>query len=164
MGLNYQLVASTMSDEYDSIKQTPDVPAAPRWMDAYKSAYDGDANNGTFSLPAVVMTSNPSLLEFNVSNSVSTAQEMAKSLADYWSYQVTPGTPQNCTAITSVTNDASKIETPILNYLTSLGNTERLPQYEHLFQFIEDQVKTIIWTVNEADGTGCSTSYTVSIS
>jgi hypothetical protein len=164
MALDYQSVASTMSAEYDSIKQTPNTPAGPRWMSKYKTTYDADANSGTFSMPAVVMTSNPGLLEFSVSNDVSTAQNWAKSLADYWSSQVTPGAPQVCAAITSVTNDASKIESPILSYLTGLGDTERLPQYEHLFQFIENQVKGIVWTISEADGSGCSTTYTVSIS
>jgi len=163
MSLNYSAVASAISSEYNDIKQTPGTPAGDRWMSFYTSTYDSDANNGSFSASSVVMVSNPSLLEFNVSNDTSTVNNWAKSIADYWVSQVTPGSPQNCGAITSVTNDASKIESEIANYLSGLGDIERTPYYEHLFEFIENQVKSIIWTVSESDGSGCSSTYNVSI-
>jgi hypothetical protein len=164
MSLNYSALASSINTEYEDIKTTPDIPAGPRWMEHYKTSYDGDAMAGTFSAASVVMVSNPSLLEFGVSNDPSTNSNWGASLASYWSSQLTPGVPQVCGAITSVTNDASKIESPIISYLASLGDTERNPPYEHIFEFIENQVKSIIWTVTESDGSPCNSTYTVTIS
>lgn len=169
MSLNYVSLASNINDNYNSLKnnkqqdnpnQVP-YPSNPgtAWMDNYIIDYDTDANNGVFSAASVVMISQPELLRFdNTGSSCSGPTMWAAKLVAYWEAQITPGTPQIDT-ITSITNDAAKIQTPIEGYLCSAVSTLKNPPYEEVFQFIETQVKTIIWTVNEQGG-----SYTVTIS
>ena len=174
MTLNYVTVSANMDSAYDALKndkiqdnpnQVP-YPRAPltQWMDAFKTNYDNDANNGTFSEANVVMTPMPALLEFdNTGSTCSGPNMMAAKIAQYWAAQVTPGTPQHKTSITNVVNDAAKIEAPIQAYLCGSTSVLSTPHYEHLFLFIENQVKTIIWQVTEADGGGSAT-YPVTIS
>jgi hypothetical protein len=171
MPLNYSSLSANILSTYldqknnlilDNEKQTP-YPAPPgtEWMDNYVTNYDQDALSGVFSLPAVIMVSNPGLLRFSYTPRPTT---MATQLASYWSSQLTPGAPQFCSSIVSVTNDAAKIEAPIRSYLLgSYNGSELTPHYEHLFQFIESQVKSIIWTISESSK-DCSKTYTVTIS
>ena len=145
-------------DEFETLI-TPGVPLPEdKWISNYIIAYDNDANNGIFTAPSVVMVNKPELLIF-IANSVCSGPDMlAAKISEYWQAQLTPGTPISG-GIQNITNDAAKIQAPIENYLCTLGTmTETTPYYEHLFQFIELQVKTIIWTVTESLST-----YTVTI-
>lgn len=175
MSLNFITVSANMNNTYTALKtdtqadnanQVP-YPKAPgtKWVDDFKLYYNSNSMAGTFSQASVIMVSLPALLSFvNTSNSCAgAADNMAKAISDYWVAQITKGAPQVYTIITSVTNDASKISATIKSYLCSQVSTSKSPNYEHIFQYIENQVKTIIWTVNETNGT-LSTSYTVSIS
>lgn len=169
MSLNYVTLAANMNGTYDTLKSTKQqdnpnqvpYPSNPgtKWMDDYIVFYDTDANAGTFSAASVVMASMPSLLIFdNNASACSGPTMMAAKLASYWIAQVTPGTPQIDT-ILSVSNDAAKIQTPIETWLCSQTSTLSAPPYEALFNYIESQVKTIVWTVTEQGG-----SYSVTIS
>lgn len=145
MSLDYTVVSADMVSIYDTLKndtqqdnpnQTP-YPKNPgtQWMDAFKTNYDSYAIAGTMTAGLVTLTSQPSLLDFSSST-------LGTVISAYWSAQTTPaGSAVSCT------NDASKIAIPIDNYLAGLGTmAESTPHYEHLFSFIETQVKTIVWT------------------
>jgi hypothetical protein len=175
MSLNYAGVSSQIDAVYDTqkntkqsdnAKQVPYVSApATEWMDNYIVIYDADSVAGTFTLPAVVMVSNPSLLTFeNDTKTCGGSNGMGQKIADYWSSQLTFGAPQNCSAIVGVTNDAAKIGPAIESFLCSQTSTAKTPNYEFIFSFIEDQVKSIIWTISESDSSPCSSTYTVTIS
>lgn len=171
MSLNYIQLSNELNNYYKTMKnnlvtdlqpnQKP-YPANPspayEWVDNYINVYDTDANNGVFSATSVVMLSSPSTLRYipGVYNA------MAKPITDYWKLQLTQGAPMY-DGIVSITNDAAKIEAPISAYLNSLTSTLKTPSYEHLFSYIETQVKTIIWTVTETSGTSTVT-YDVVIS
>lgn len=170
MPLNYITLSSSINSIYEqqknnlisnNPKQTPyPAPTSTEWMDNYILLYNADAMQGVFSLPAVVMTPNPNILRFSYLPRPTT---IGTQIAAFWSGQLTPGQPQVCPAIVSVTNDAAKIGPIIDSYLLGLpGNVQNLPPYSHLFQFIESQVKTIIWTISEA-GPLCATTYPVTI-
>lgn len=175
MSLNFPVVSSQMNDIYtglkldkqsDNVNQVP-YPKAPgtQWVVAFKMYYDSDSIAGTFSKASVVMVSRPALLDFiNTGNSCASAPtNMAKVITDYWVSQLAFGTPQILTSIVSITNDASKINAPIKDYLCTQVSTLKTPSYNHIFQYIENQVKSIIWTVTEKDST-TTTSYPVTIS
>lgn len=178
MALDYVTLSANILSKYveqkdqrrsDNVKQISypylDNPTSGTvWMDNYVDDYDTDANNGVFSAASVVMISQPELLRFN-NYAVACGGDdmMAAKISEYWMAQVTFGSPQ-MDGIISITNDAAKIRAPIENYMCSYpGGQESTPYYEHLFKFIEQQVKTIIWTVTELSG-GVPTSYTVTIS
>jgi hypothetical protein len=175
MSLDFSAVSSSMDAIYetqknnkqaDNEKQVPYVSApGTEWMDNYIVIYDADSIAGTFSLPAVLMTSNPSLLRFIVDNeNCGGSNGMGQKISDYWASQVAYGVPQNCSAIVGISNDAAKIGPVIESYLCSQTSTAKTPNYEHLFSFIETQVNSIIWTISESDSSGCSSTYTVNIS
>lgn len=170
MSLDYITLSSNILSTYtsqknnriqDNVNQVPyPAPVGTEWMDNFVIRYDQDSNNGVFSASSVIMVSNPEILRFdNNSQSCGGPTMMAAKIVEYWKSQVTPGTP-TMTSIQSIENDAQKILSPIENYLCSYpGGIESSPPYEHLFNFIEQQVKTIIWTVTE-EGNG---PYTVTI-
>lgn len=152
-----------ITDQQSNPNQVP-YPKNPgtEWMDNYILQYDADANNGVFTMPAVVMISMPEMLRFQYTTCP--GPDMPKKIADYWKAQVTPGSPQVCSSIVSISNDAQKIQEPIAAYMCGWAiNNESNPPYAHLFEFIENQVKSIVWTIEEV-GPECKTSYTVSIS
>lgn len=177
MSLNFVTVSANMSGVYTALKddktsdnanQTP-YPKAPstQWIDGFKTHYNSNSIAGTFTKASVVMVSMPALLGFvNIGPSCDiVGGNMAKAITDYWTAQITKGTPQVLDVIDSVTNDASKISAPIKSYICSQTSTSKTPSYEHLFQYIENQVKAIVWTVTEKNTAGTSTStYTVTIS
>lgn len=178
MSLVYTSVALNMTNVYNALitdttstgDQTP-YPKQPltQWMDGFKLHYDTNSIAGTFSEANVVMVSMPALLGFDnnskivCANNGSVGDNMADAIAGYWSAQITFGAPQHLTAISSISNDASKIAQPIKAYICSQTSSPKNPSYEHLFQFIENQVKTIIWTVTETNYVTYS-SYSVQIS
>jgi len=161
MALDYVTLASNMASAYDVLKASPSVNPGNSWVQSFKTYYDGDATAGTFAPAAVSMTTNQPLLDFVVSNSTNTPTVFAKAITDYWVSQTTPGTPQFA-GIISVTNDASKIETPI-RYILLGNSTLSTPPYESIFSSIETEVKSIVWTVTENLAGGGTTSYTVKI-
>lgn len=174
MSLNYVTLSSNILATYNTQKnnliqdngnQVPyPAPVGTEWMDDYITHYDNDANNGIFSLNSVIMTSNPELLRFdNYIQACNGDDMMGAKISEYWISQTAFGVPQY-DGIISITNDASKIRAPIENYICSLiGNIEYTPYYEHLFSYIENQVKSIIWTVTEQNGAS-TIAYPVSIS
>ena len=87
------------------------------------------------------------------------------SCAGYWSKAIAPGTPQSCSSITSVTNDAGKIAAPIAAGIMSLcGSSEEItPHYEKFVKIIFDQVKTISWVITESSG-NCSATFGATVS
>jgi len=165
MSLNHSSVASNMSSFYNILKTDYDskpgdnserrnYPKDPgdKWMKKFMDVYDSDATVGTMSKPSVVLVSNKSLLEFSPPG----CNLMGTAIANYWSSQITPGSPSACGGgVASVVNDAAKIGPAINGYMCGLGGNypESKPYYNALFSFIESQVKSIIWTVTET-GTG----------
>jgi len=100
-------------------------------------------------------------LVFNQVNSIAMATEIGNACATYWASAVGFGIPESGTlnTITSVTNDASKIATPIANNIINLiGIGELIPPYYHFVDAIHKEVRTIIWDVIESGG-----NYTVNV-
>jgi hypothetical protein len=165
-------IVSPPTNETTGGKQVPFVanPApANEWVLKFQNIYFADAQAGTPSQPSVLIAdgAGKDLLYFSVTNSASTATAKAQSITNYWMSKLIPGIPILCgSTIVSITNDAAKIFSPIEGYMKGLSSTVSTPNYEHLYSFIEGQVKSIIWTVTELDGYQCSvpTSYTVSVS
>lgn len=160
MSLDYVSLSANILSTYtsqknnriqDNLEQVPyPAPVGTEWMDNFIFRYDEDSNNGVFSASSVIMINNPELLRFDNNGQICGGPNMmAAKISEYWKSQTTHGTPV-ISSIQSVSNDAQKIQAPIENYLcTYPGGTESSPHYEHLFNFIEQQVKTIIWTVDE---------------
>jgi hypothetical protein len=146
----------------------PIVPIEPQiildpWMKNYVISYDDDANNAIPTAPSVDIISLPELLIFTNSATCGGPDMMAAKISEYWQAQLTFGAPVY-NGIISIVNDAAKIKPIIETYMCTLGTYTAAsePHYEHLFQFIENQVKTIIWTVTEVVGSG-TTSYQVTV-
>lgn len=175
MGISYSSIASQMTSFYNSVKtdydSKPDdnsdrkpYPKAPghKWVEEFMSVYDSDSTAGSMSKPSVVLVSMKSLLDFDPPG----CDKMGTVIANYWSAQITPGAPASCGGGVSVSNDAAKIGSAINGYMCGLGGNypEATPYYNHLFKFIEDQVKSIVWTVVETGTGNGPCSYTVSVS
>jgi len=173
MSLNYSSVASDMSDFYITLK-TDYVPKSSngrknypknpsdKWVEKFMSVYDNDSISGTMSKSSVVLISNKPLLKFSPPG----CNLMGTVIANYWSSQITPGSPAVCGgSVSSVTNDAAKIGPAINGYMCGLpGNIESKPYYNALFNFIETQVKSIIWTVTETGSNNNPCTYSVTVS
>jgi hypothetical protein len=146
------------------------VPSpADEWVLNFQDVYFADAQAAIPSQPSVLIAdgADKALLYFSVLNGIGTATNKARAITDYWSAKLAHGTPIMCgVTIVSITNDASKIFTPIEGYMLGLTSVLTTPSYEHLYSFIETQVKSIIWTVTELDGALCAdpTSYPVTVS
>lgn len=95
------------------------------------------------------------------------AYEIGNKCALYWSKTITPtGSPVSCGSISSVTNDAMKIAPIIAQGLIGLGGSKVPvePYYYNFVNVIYSAVKTIVWTVSESDGSGCSATITTTVS
>ena len=164
--LNHLEVATKINTDYTSQKDDHLNLVLDRWMNNWMTVYDEDSLNGTMSAPSVKLVSFRPLLEFDRQNGIITASNWATAISNYWQAQLTKGTPTLCgNNIVSITNDAAKIQPTIESYLLSQISTEKLPYYDQVFAYIESQVNTIIWTVTELGGVGCSQpiSYSVSV-
>ncbi|MDQ6990757.1 MAG: hypothetical protein Q9M11_03395 [Mariprofundaceae bacterium] len=83
---------------------------------------------------------------------------IGKACADYWQLAIGKGAPQHKAAVTGVSNDASKIAAPIALSIRGLATGGYLvPSYTDFVTVIHNEVLTIKWTVNEADGSGSTT-------
>jgi len=181
MGLNSSSVSTNMANFYEAQKNNMVYPGGsqPPYVDypnpsdefilKFQDIYFADAQSGECDKESVIISdgANKDLLYFAVQNNIITASNFASAISNYWSAKTTHGTPLLCgNTIVSITNDASKIKTPIEAYMLGLTSSEKNPPYNHLFSFIESQVKTIIWTITELSGPECTTptSYTASVS
>lgn len=63
--VNNMYLQQKITDQQSNPNQVP-YPKNPgtEWMDNYIVQYDSDANNGVFTMPAVVMISMPEMLRF----------------------------------------------------------------------------------------------------
>ena len=164
MALDYVTLASDINNIYEEIKD-PSFTEDPKtyFMEQQSIKYDADANNGDLSADSVVLHSNPESLHFDVINDTITATRWADVIRDYWVGQTDFGTPQYGGTINSIVNDGDKIHSNIVTYLLSLTSIPKEPPYEHIYEFIENQVKSIIWTVTEIDPSGTTHIYEVNI-
>lgn len=97
---------------------------------------------------------------------VVTPLDIATACSNYWALTILPdGEPQSCNGIDSVVNDASKIIAPIESGLINLASSKTLstPPYLDFVNIIFDNVKTIIWSIEESDST-CNTTLTGTVS
>lgn len=174
MSFNYSTVASKIKATHESIKSqyarssAANSGDAANWMNTFADAYDTDANAGSFVLGNVVMTSNAGLLKFNnVGNTTGSCSAWANAIAAYWAAQLTPGAPE-LESIVSVSNDAAKIAGPITSSLLAMDFSSDIvgfsPNYENICKIIEDQVKTIVWTIVELNSVPASVTFSNSIS
>ena len=95
-----------------------------------------------------------------------TPLDIATACSNYWALTIlTDGTPQSCDNIDSVVNDANKIIEPITSGLIALASSKTLslPPYLDFVNIIFDNVKTIIWTIEESDST-CNSTLTGTVS
>jgi len=170
--LDYKSLAASLTSNYTSMKtgvlgSTNQVkyPSAPgtKWVDHWCTAYDADANAGQFSSTAVVMSSSPSLLKFTATQVCNGNNMIGAKLAAYWASQVTKGTPQYLSSISSVTNDANTIQSTIDAWMCSRTSVISGKSYEAMCLMIETAVKGIKWTVTETSATS-TTTYVVTIS
>lgn len=174
MPLDFSSLSENINNTYVEMKtnlvENPTGKPSPKppgteWMDSYILNYDNDANNGVFSMASVVMSSLPNDLIFDTSTPVCGGPDkMGMKISDYWAAQTEMGEPQVGVSIASVVNDAAKIGPLIEAYLCSVVSEVSNPPYASLFEFIELQVKTIIWTVTELSPTGSPIVYPVTIS
>ena len=171
MSLSYPTVSTALNNYYENMKNKvvsdlnegqasypPDPSPENEWISNFASVYDIDALSGVPTETSVLIVSDVSTLSFDLID----CSSMASSISAYWENQLTFGTPKYDSVI-SITNDASKINSTISSYVCGLVSTEKNPPYEHLFLFVENEVKSIIWTVTEQNGDNTET-YTVTIS
>jgi len=180
--LSYTSLASSLSSNYTTMNAGNQgvgtqikYPSSPgtKWVDHWITAYDTDANAGTFSTgvisggtttaTAVVMVSSPNLLKFTATQVCNGTNMIGAKVSAYWASQTTKGAPQFLTTISSVTNNASNIQATIDSWMCSRTSVSSGNAYEAMCSMIETAVKSITWTVTETSGTATKT-YSVTIS
>lgn len=130
------------------------------------SKLDAAFQGGTLSALSVDITGVAGTLSFPDITHDNSLALISSKIKDYWVAAVGLGVPQSCYAVVSVTNDAAKIEQMIYDGLVALGGatTPEPNPFEGFVDVIFTAVKSIVWTVSEADARPCSTNYTVTIS
>jgi len=125
---------------------------------------DNAFQNATPSATNFLLTPPAGTFHIDVVNNVATPATIAKACKDYWLLAILPGSPVSCNGIDSVINDASKIEAPITAQLTALGMEQVYsPAFIKFVDIIFNNVKTIIWTIQESDST-CNSTLTGTVS
>lgn len=152
-----------VDSDIDKFLEHPDETPEETWSKNFKDIYDADALDSAFvvgieEVENITLMSNKGLLDFVASgNSPDNATAMATAIANYWAAQITPGTvpfTEGATAVGVVTNDAQKIIPSIVSALLGLadkssGDSGFKEDYVEVFEAIENEVKTIQWTVME---------------
>lgn len=166
MSLNTTKDALSISKAYDQHKKNFSLNPGRELLDIIQDTIDDGFQEAKPSLNNFDITSPAGSLFIPMSSGVDMANLIGKACADYWSKAITPKIPVSCRSIISVVNDASKIEIPITKNLKTLsGKTEILkPLYYNFIDAIYKEVKTIKWTIMEADGSGCSVTLTGAVS
>ena len=96
-----------------------------------------------------------------------TPENIGLTCANYWSLAIAKGSPEKCSGIDSVENDASKIAAPIASELRALCfrsiTSMSTPYYFEFIDIIFRNVKTIVWTIKESSSK-CSSTLTGNVS
>lgn len=167
-------VSSSIAFDYEKVKEEYNVDDTTYFLRKLAEHLDEGFQQATPLTANIDITTPSHTLSFvgidNEGNYVEPASEtevlntIASECARYWSSTVEPtGIPVSCSSITSVENDASKIEAVIAIGLLALGTkTEPVSvPYLDFVNVIFNAVKTIIWTVVESGPSPCNnTSYT----
>lgn len=132
---------------------------------ALETIIDKDFQLATPSLASVVLTPPAGTLRLPRNTSMSNPMDIGIECARYWSLAIAPGEPQIHSSIVSVTNDASKIASPIAANLIALssGGVMSSPSFAEFVDCIYREVITIVWEVKEISGP-TSETYTVTVS
>jgi len=166
MALNSSATSASIASVYDNLLQsTISSFNTATFLQTLSTIIDTNFQQATPSLPNIDITTPAGT--FNIAESGNMLNTIADACVAYWSNTVSPtGSPVSCSAIASVSNTASSIHPIIISGL--LGITGRTvpsePYYNEFIDVIFNAVKTIQWTVTEADGTPCSATLTATIS
>lgn len=158
-------IATVFNSEMAKV-QAGTYPGYEYFINQLASILDTHFQNGTLTATSVDLSPVAGTLNFLPITDETSLAVISSRIATYWVGAVGLGIPVNCAAVVSVTNDASKIEQMILDGLTALGGASAPEDnyFEHFVDVIFTAVKTIVWTVSEADATPCSSNYAVTIS
>ena len=159
--LDTSSTAATISSQYpnEKINFLDNDPSS--YLRYIASVLDAGFQQATRTNPNIDITPPAGSLSFDICAPQEMANEIATKCALYWAATITPsGSPVACAAIVSVSNDAMKIIQPIVSGLLAIGGS-RVPIEPYHYRFVDviyEAVKTIIWSVTEADGSGCNTT------
>ena len=169
MALDALRVATIMETKMEHIYDDPYYTGKYcSFIKLIENELDKEFQKGKVTLENVDITTPKGSLHFDIcrwEDVYRSCKEIGDKCASYWSKTIQPtGKPQSCRKITGVTNDASKIASPISTELCSLATSVRIsePFYYEFCNIILKHVKTIVWTVTESDST-CDSTFTVKI-
>ena len=162
MSLNTSADASAIANAYETLKGTFPVNPSRQLLDVIQSILDAGFQAATPSLGNFDITPPAGSLFIPLSSPEAMSESIGNACSEYWLKTIVPKTPESCKSISSVVNDAAKIAAPIAANLQSLSGMTA-PSTPSFFKFVDaihKEVKTIIWTIQESDSTGCSTTLT----
>lgn len=127
---------------------------------------DAGFQEATPTMSNVNITAPAGSLLFPLVGGSAMALAIGTECARYWSEAISTNGIPVAFPITSVSNDAAKIAQPIADGL--MGETGAsgpvVPSYLNFVKIIYDEVRTIIWTVEETNpADGSTVSYTVNV-
>ena len=166
MALDTSGTASQIASKLVDYSPTADLDTPDAFLAIVNPILDASFQAATPSMGNIDITTPAGSLNITMTSPEQQAEEIGNKCAAYWENTVnTSGSPQSCGGIDSVSNDASKIASMIKDGLLGLySGSELTPHFYDFVRVIHDAIKTIQWTVNESDGTGCSATLTVTVS
>ena len=165
MGLNSSSVASALNAKLDDYIKSEPTTDNRIFLDYLQAELDKGFQQASVSMQNVDISTVAGSLFIPFTDVYNMSKDIATACTQYWVQAITPGIPQGCEAIVSVSNDASKIYSPIFNGLEAIAEKHEIsePYFQDMVDVIFNQVKTIMWIVVEASPK-CSTTFTVTIS
>ena len=155
----------TLYQDYKELLEMDPFPGDQWFLDKMTSRIDEEFQKAIPTSTNVDITTPAGSLRFIASTDM--VIEIAYKCASYWENTIdATGTPVSCATIVSVSNNASSIASIIRTGLLSLAAKQLVEAdyYKEFCKVIFDAVRTIVWDVSEADPSGCSSSFTVTVS
>jgi len=164
VSLNSTATALTLNDALQSLLVSKTENA---FLSILETTLDNAFQEATPNLKNFLLTAPAGSLNFPLTdlngNKILTPENIGLECSRYWELTITPGEPESCNGIDNIENDASKISSPIASKIAALNNrsmtTLSTPYFKELIDIIFDNVKTIVWTINESS-TSCSSTLT----
>jgi len=168
--------ASKIASKYEDLKKgiplsEPDEYGRTKTLiDIMEEVIDDEFMMHTSSIASVIILPPKGSLSFGditTSGSGLNSLNIATGVAKYWlaSFAI-PGMPMTCGFVVSSVNDAMKIVSPLKADLDAIADcSPHVPDYLDMCDAIIKHVKTINWTVTEADPSKpCTSTGTITIS
>ena len=168
MAMDSYRAGKLLSDYYLNLRDCHCYNGGQEVLRYMEKVMDNEFQQATKSLTNIDITTPKGTLYFGeryFKDSEQMPWIIGHEVARYWSTTIeTTGEPVSCSSISSVTNDAWKIEEPIALDLINMAkaNIIREPYDQYFFKIIFDHVRTIRWTVEESDGS-CDKTFTVQV-